>query len=160
MAAERTAALPRGPPIYPCQPAPTPGKCLSPLCTIAEGSDREHPRCACPSSVCRSPERRRPTARDPVQGLVGFAFPNWWALDLSQTRGRWSIDRLRSVAQPGSALASGARGRRFESSRSDQIYRCLRPVMAHFLRQAAAAAGRFSGSLDPMNSTSVASAAP
>lgn len=28
----------------------------------------------------------------------------------------------RSVAQPGSALASGARGRRFESSRSDQSF--------------------------------------
>ena len=32
--------------------------------------------------------------------------------------GCWSV---RSVAQPGSALASGARGRRFESSRSDQF---------------------------------------
>ena len=35
----------------------------------------------------------------------------------------------RSVAQPGSALASGARGRRFESSRSDQFFRGL-PINA------------------------------
>jgi hypothetical protein len=31
----------------------------------------------------------------------------------------------RSVAQPGSALASGARGREFESPRSDQYFACL-----------------------------------
>jgi hypothetical protein len=31
----------------------------------------------------------------------------------------------RGVAQPGSALAWGARGRRFKSSRPDQIYRVL-----------------------------------
>ena len=34
----------------------------------------------------------------------------------------FSLNRCRGVAQPGSALAWGVRGRMFESSRPDQFY--------------------------------------
>lgn len=51
-----------------------------------------------------------------------WCFPNSGAWEESLNSGG-SVGR--SVAQPGSALASGARGRRFESSRSDQTFRWL-----------------------------------
>ncbi len=56
--------------------------------------------------------------------------PDWNSLKDRLTVGR-------SVAQPGSALASGARGRRFESSRSDQSFQRL-----YFLRIGRVGLGR------------------
>jgi hypothetical protein len=47
------------------------------------------------------------------------------ALDLAPGKPKFRLTVGRSVAQPGSALASGARGRRFESSRSDQSFQWL-----------------------------------
>ena len=51
---------------------------------------------------------------------VSLAPPNPMRAGLDKPKFRLLVGR--SVAQPGSALASGARGRRFESSRSDHSF--------------------------------------
>ena len=71
------------------------------------------------------------TARGRFTALAGLETCRYNALPALTLQGERSwlekpkqwLTVGRSVAQPGSALASGARGRRFKSSRSDQFHR-------------------------------------
>jgi hypothetical protein len=78
---------------------------------------------------------------DSSRGLLEWFYPTWYSV----RRTRYQLFR-RDVAQPGRALAWGARGRQFKSARPDHLFSNVQRVAQANARQRTSARGRAFGS--------------